>query len=188
MRKRSDFGTSVGEAGVSFEDEFHLQLGRLVHETARFDFFVGLRLQWLGTQCGVDVSRYLEPTKVTLSARLDKLALLVRQAYGAAGPEVMAEFDAWFARVASVRALRNDYAHGRWGTPGRLEESPHGAGHPRVPMLAFVRLDWDMRPDRGDRSVYMSMEEFRGQVNDAVEVFAEFFKLCEKHLAFISPT
>lgn len=60
-------------------------------------------------------------------------------------------------------------------------------GQPRVPILAFVKLDWDMTQGQGDRSACMSMEEFRDQVNDAVAVFGEFFRLCKKRLATVRP-
>ncbi len=33
----------------------------------------------------------------------------------------------------------------------------------------------------------MSMEEFRDQANDAVAVFGESFRLCERHLAAVRP-
>lgn len=173
---------------ASFEDEFHRHLGRLVHGAARFDFNVGLQLNWLGIHCGVDVSKHLDPSRVSLGARLDKLQTLVGQAFKAAGPEAMAEFDAWFSRARSARALRNNYAHGRWAAPGKQAESPHGPGHPRVPMLGFVGLDWNLTPDQPDRSVYITMEDFSAQVDDAVAVFNQFFQLTEKHLAFVRPS
>lgn len=34
-----------------FSDEFHRLLGRLIHSIARFDFTVGLQLNWLGPHC-----------------------------------------------------------------------------------------------------------------------------------------
>ena len=169
----------------SFEDEFHRHLGRLVHGTARFDFNVGLQLNWLGIYCSVDVTKHLDPNRVSLGSRLDKLESLVGLAFKAAGPAAMAEFADWFARARSARALRNDYAHGRWAAPGRWAESPHGPGHPRIPMLAFVSLNWDLTPDQPDRSTYLSMEDFTSQVDDAVAVFNSFFALSEKHLAFV---
>jgi hypothetical protein len=165
----------------SLEDELHRSLGRLVHEAARFDFFVGLQLNWLGPYLQVDVSKYLTPTKYTLDNRLAILWKLVRKAYRSAGPEVIAEFDQWFARARSARALRNNYAHGRWGVPGKLAESPLGPHHPRIPMLAFVRLDWDMTPNQPDRSIYMTVDELEEQVAEAVTVFRAFFGLSEKH-------
>lgn len=170
---------------IEFEDEFHKHLGRLVHETARFDFFLGLQLMWLGARCGVDVSEFLDPVKVTLSVRLRSLRRLVKQAFSSGGTGVLNEFEAWFARADAARALRNGYAHGRWGTPGRLAENPLGPEHPRVPMLAFVALDWDMSPDQRDRSVYMTMDEFREQVADVVAVFYQFFQLSERHMKHV---
>jgi hypothetical protein len=153
----------------------------LVHEAARFDFFVGLQLNWLGPYCQVDVSKYLNPSKFTLDNRLGILRKLVKKAYKSAGPEAVSEFDQWFVTARAARALRNNYAHGRWGVPGRLAESPLGPGHPRIPMLAFVRLDWDMTPNQPDRSIYMTAEELQDQVEEAVSVFKSFFDLAEKH-------
>lgn len=158
-----------------------MHLGRLVHETARFDFFVGLQLMWLGAGSGVNVSKLLDPVKVPLSVRLRKLRNLVVRAFKFGGPGVLKEFNAWFDRAEAARALRNGYAHGRWGTPGRWDENSQGPDHSRVPMLAFVALDWDMTPDQGDRSEYMTMDEFRDQVAEAVAVFNEFFQLAERH-------
>lgn len=169
----------------SFEDEFHRHLGRLVHGAARFDFTVGLQLNWLGTYCGLDVSKHLDPNRVSLGTRLDRLETLVSEAFKTAGPEALAEFDAWFSRARSARALRNNYAHGRWAAPGKLAESPHGPAYPRIPMLAFVSLDWDLTPNQPDRSTYLTMEDFRAQVDDAIAVFDSFFALTEKHLAFV---
>lgn len=177
--------TSSNWTEETLEGELHRQLGRLVHEAARFDFFIGLQLNWLGSCCQVDVSRYLHPTKFTLDQRLALLKKLVKKAFKSAGTEALDEFGLWFASARSARALRNNYAHGRWGVPGRLAESPLGPDHPRVPMLAFVRLDWDLSPDQADRSVYMTVEELRGQVTEAVAVFRAFFGLAEKHLAHV---
>lgn len=171
----------------SLEEELHRSLGRLVHEASRFDFIVGLQLNWLGRYCQVDVSKYLSPTKYTLENRLAMLKKLIKKAFRTAGPEVTAEFDKWFASARAARALRNRYAHGRWGVPGKLAESPLGPGHPRIPMLAFVRLDWDLSPNQPDRSVYMTMEELREQVEEAVLVFRAFFALVERHLAHCMP-
>jgi hypothetical protein len=170
------------------EDELHRQLGRLVHEAARFDFFVGLQLNWLGPYCQVEVSKYLDPTSYTLDNRLAALRKLVKKAFISAGPEVLAEFDKWFASARAARALRNKYAHGRWGVPGRLDESPLGPGHPRVQKLAFVGLDWDLTPNQPDRSVYMTAEELRERVDEAVLVFKAFFDLAEKRMPHCLPT
>lgn len=148
---------------------------------------MGLQLNWLGPYCQVDVSKYLNPTKYTLENRLVMLKKLIKKAFSTAGPEVTAEFDKWFASAREARALRNKYAHGRWGVPGKLAESPLGPGHPRIPMLAFVRLDWDLSPNQPDRSVYMTMEELREQVTEAVLVFRAFFSLVEGHLAHCLP-
>jgi hypothetical protein len=173
------------EQAASFEDQFHCSLGRLVHETARLDFLVGLQLNWLGQHCNVSVARFLDPTKSNLSLRLAKLHSLVKRAFKPAGPAALKEFDGWFARAVAARALRNNYAHGRWGVPGRLDEDPRGPEFPRVPMLGFVALDWDMTPNQPDRCVYLSLESFQRQVSDAVMVFNSYFELSEKYLPHV---
>lgn len=172
---------------ASLEDEVHRSLGRLVLEAARFDFFVGLQLNSLGPYCRVDVSKHLHPTRCTLDERLVMLQKLVKRAFSTAGPEVAQEFNDWFASARAAKALRNRYAHGQWGIPGRWAESPLGLDHPRVPMLAFVPLGWDLTPDLPDRSVYLTVEELGKQVDEAIGVFQAFFALTQKHLAHCLP-
>ncbi len=149
---------------------------------------MGLQLKWLGPYCQVDVSACLHPTKSTLRKRLAMLNKLVRKAFITAGPEVKAEFADWFASARKARALRNQYAHGRWGVPMRGAESPLGPEHPRVPMLEFVRLDWDTSSNRPDSSTYMTVEELREEVAEAVGVFQAFFALVDKHRAHCLPS
>ena len=55
-----------------FRDEFHRLLGRLIHSIARFDFTVGLQLNWLGPHCQQDVSGLLSARQAKLGERLKK--------------------------------------------------------------------------------------------------------------------
>lgn len=111
-------------AHEEFERRFHELLGRMVHAHASLDFNVGLQLSWLGPHLGRKVNHLLDARKVPFAKRLKKLRTLVIELYGGAGAEVLGAFRAWFSEADSLKALRNDYVHGRWGVPGgRLEST-----------------------------------------------------------------
>lgn len=96
-----------------FRDEFHRLLGQLVHAIARFDFTVGLQLNWLGPYCQKDVTELLSPRQAKLGEHLKKLKALIMDVYEPAGPKALAEFTEWFARADQARVLRNDYCAAR---------------------------------------------------------------------------
>ncbi|MDM4765985.1 hypothetical protein [Pelomonas sp. SE-A7] len=176
------------KSGDPFCDEFHRLLGRLVHALASFDFNIGLQLNWMGPYSGRDVSDLLKPRQARLGDRLDMLEQMVVELYSPAGTSALKDFRDWFASAHKVRAIRNDYAHGRWGVPGKLQESPSGPALPRVPLLAFVPLEFDMTPDQPDKSVYLTIEEFKQQVEQAEALFAKYWDLAERHKASVLPS
>ena len=137
-----------------FRDEFHRLLGRLIHSIARFDFTVGLQLNWLGPHCQQDVSGLLSARQAKLGERLKKLRTLIMNVYESAGPAAPAEFSVWFDKADQARVLRNDYAYGRWDVPGKHRFKPPGRMIDAEPLLAFIPLHWDMPPDRADDSIY----------------------------------
>ena len=167
-----------------FENEFHRLLGRLVHESARFDFNVVLQLNGFGIYYQADVKELLDPLKTQLKQRLKGLKRIVLSAFERAGPDAMAEFSEWFVRANKARALRNDYVHGRWGVPGKYRG---GDDCPQIecqPLLTFLRLNWDTSPDQPDRSITMSLKDFAQQVQAVETLFADYWRLSKKHQRF----
>lgn len=107
-----------------FLEEFHRNLGRLVHATASFDFNVGLQLHWIGPMLGVDVTEDLDPKRTHLRQRLRRLKSLTLKSFAAAGDDAVRELTNWFERADRARAIRNDYVHGRWGVPSGIGRGP----------------------------------------------------------------
>lgn len=162
-----------------FSREFHHLLGRLAHAHANLDFNVGLQLNWLGPYLQVKVHHLLDAKKVMFARRLSMLKDLVFELFESAGEGALEEFRHWFESADAMKALRNDYVHGRWGVPGKLVDGQ--------PMLAFVPLHWDMTPDRPDDSAYMTLDEFGTQVAKMEALAHEYFQLERKHLAYAKP-
>jgi hypothetical protein len=164
----------------AFERDFHYLLGRLVHAHARFDFNLGLQLNWMGPMYGVEVGEVLNPYKAAFKTRLEFFKRLVLDVYQPAGSAFATEFRAWFDRAEKCRVLRNDYAHGRWGVPGKFKFKDGGRMIDAEPLLVFVPLDWNMEPDREDRSIALTMQEFKEQVEEAEAVFSDYSKLAKR--------
>lgn len=162
-----------------FRREFHHLLGRLAHAHASLDFNLGLQLNWLGPHLQVKVHHLLDAKKVVFAKRLAKLKDLVFELFENAGEGALDEFGQWFEAAEAMKALRNDYVHGRWGVPGKLVDGQ--------PMLAFVPLHWEMSADRPDDSVYMTLDEFGGQVEKMEALAHEYFRLERKYLALAKP-
>jgi hypothetical protein len=162
-----------------FTREFHHLLGRLAHAHASLDFNVGLQLNWLGPYLQVKVHHLLDAKKVAFAKRLDMLKQLVFELFENAGDAALGEFQQWFEAADAMKALRNDYVHGRWGVPGKLVDGQ--------PMLAFVPLHWDMTPDRPDDSIYLTLDDFGVQVAKMETLAHEYFRLERKHLAHGKP-
>jgi hypothetical protein len=171
----------------AFNRDFHYLLGRLVHAHARFDFNVGLQLNWMGPMYGVEASEVLSPYKGTFKARLDLFKRIVLDVYQPAGVAFVTEFRTWFDRAEKCRVLRNDYAHGRWGVPGKFNFKKGGRMIDAEPLLVFVPLDWNMEPDREDRSITLTMQEFKEQVEEAEAVFSDYSKLTKRFEKFAKP-
>ena len=129
---------------------------------------------------GVEVGEVLNPYKVTFKVRLDFFKRLVLDVYQPAGSAFVIEFRAWFDRAEKCRVLRNDYAHGRWGVPGKFNSKEGGRMIDAEPLLVFVPLDWNMEPDKADRSMDLTMQEFKEQVEEAEAVFSDYSKLAKR--------
>lgn len=170
-----------------FDDEFHRLLGRLIHAHARFDFNIGLQLNYLGPHVGEDVSVMLDPRQSQLNTRLKKLKQIVMKAFRPAGTKALKEFSEWFKQAHEARALRNDYAHGRWGVPGKFKFKPPGRMIDAEPLLTFMPLHWNLNPDRPDDSLTMTLEEFAAQVATVEKLFSRYWELSEKYLRYVGP-
>ena len=48
------------------------------------------------------------------------------------------------------------------------------------PLLVFVPLDWNMEPDKEDRSITLTIQEFKEQVEEAEAVFSDYSKLAKR--------
>lgn len=159
------------------EDSFHLLLGRLVHAIARLDFYVGLQLRYWGHEDDSKIKALLKPKTAKLNDRLEALEFLLIVAWANVGAEGQLALQAWFRRAHDARAFRNEYAHGRWGVPGKFLQAESGRHCDATPLLVFVPLDWNMSPDRTDESISMTLEEFAAQVKEAELLAREHFEL-----------
>lgn len=166
-----------------FLEEFHRNLGRLVHATASFDFHIGLQLNWMGPMLGIDVTEDLDPKGTNLRQRLKRLKTLTLKAFAAAGDDAVRELGNWFERADKARAIRNDYVHGRWGVPASFEMDAEG----RIdgePLLGFVPLNWDFTPGQPDQTIRMKMQDFARQVDAAERLMTDYTRLTDKYGAW----
>jgi hypothetical protein len=109
-----------------------------------------------------------------------KLKPLILDLFENAGEVARAEFRRWFAAADALKALRNDYIHGRWGVPGHVVDGHY--------MLSFVQLHWDMNPEHPDESVHMSLAEFAEQVRHMEMLAGEYFRLERSFLIHAKPS
>ncbi|WP_157128563.1 hypothetical protein [Cupriavidus sp. USMAA2-4] len=170
-----------------FDSAFHLLLGRLVHAIARLDFNVGLQLGYWAHKDDASIWKLLKPGTSRLHERLTALEELVSAAWFASHDEGQKEFRHWFARAHKARGLRNEYAHGRWGVPGKHLFTESGRLSDATPLLVFVPLDWDMSPNREDKSIELTLDEFAAQVEEAEQLSVHFLNIERRYGAHLYP-
>ncbi len=153
------------------QDEVHRLLGRLIHAYARLDLNMGLQLKWLGPYRGVPIDHLLDK-RVPLAHRFCALRPLVLEVYATDGVDASRSFSQWFDRADEAKALRNDYAHGRW-----LFDTADECADPH---FDFVALSWEMDPAKQDPPLRLSLTQFRRQVEEMELLSGEFFKLESK--------
>ncbi|WP_116313797.1 hypothetical protein [Cupriavidus taiwanensis] len=56
-----------------------------------------------------------------------------------------------------------------------------------TPLLVFVPLDWDMSPNREDKSIELTLEEFAAQVEEAERLSVQFLHIERKYGAHLYP-
>jgi hypothetical protein len=144
------------------EDRLHLLLGRLVHAFGRLDFYIGLQLKWLGPYRGVKVDHLLD-AKLPFKHRLDALKPLVIEMYAHTDQAAHDLYQTWFERVKNAKAIRNDYAHGRWGGFTPVKEG-----------FEFVALSWEMDPLKQTAAVHMTFDDLERSVAEVERLFGEY--------------
>lgn len=159
-------------------DRFHLELGRLVHASSRFDFNVGIALGELGPHHGENVSDLLIARK-PLAQRLERLKPLVMKTYLATGVVAQTEFAAWFQRAEELKAIRNDYGHARWGIPGHSESDD--------PILKMLPMNWNFSPEHPDASVDVTLSSLAELARAIERISAEYGELRKKYIAYAAP-
>lgn len=180
----SSAGTSNGpmeSSGERLEDAFHRLLGQLVHTIARLDFSVGLQLRFWGMEDDPRIQSLLKPRTAQLNDRLMALERLLKIAWADVGQEGLEAMADWFNRAHRARGFRNEYAHGRWGLPGKFLQAESGRHCDATPLLLFIPLDWNMSPDRPDETISLTLEEFADQVEEAKNLAAEYWKITKKY-------
>ncbi|MDM0049808.1 hypothetical protein [Variovorax sp. J22R115] len=159
----------MGTEALSGEHRLHWLLGRLVHAHARLDLNIGLQLKWLGPYRGVEVEDLLSASE-PFKKRVKKLRPLVFEMWGHSNPAAREAFEHWFERVERARALRNDYAHGRWGPVSIREPN----------LFAFVALSWEFDPDKIAPEVRITLDEFEAQIKEIELLGHDFMRLQKK--------
>ncbi|WP_144410057.1 hypothetical protein [Cupriavidus basilensis] len=181
--KRVDAWRQIAE--TDFDSAFHLLLGRLVHAIARLDFNIGLQLRYWGHEQDAKIRELLEPHTAKLKGRLKALERLMWAAWTSSDLEGEREFALWFERAHRARGFRNDYSHGRWGVPGKHLRTESGRLCDATPLLVFVPLDWDMSPNRVDKSIDLTLEDFAAQVEEAELLSSQYLNLVTKYGAHL---
>lgn len=149
-------------------DEVHRLLGRLVHASARFDFNMGLQLVWLGPYCQVPVAQLLDK-RVPFNQRLQMLRRLVLDVFAHENDDAREAFAAWFNGIDKAKALRNDYAHGRWGFQHGLQLAD--------PEFDFVALDWEMDKAKQAPAIRLRLSSLAREVAAVESLFNEYRRL-----------
>ena len=173
--------------GSEFKDEFHRLLGRLVHAISQLDFNAGLELNFWVREDDPALQKLLRRRTAKLDDRLKALEEIMIRACTSSGDEALQAFRDWFKRAHRAKALRNDYAHGRWGVPGAYRQAPSGRQCDAEPLLSFVPLNWNMSPGRSDNMVTMTLSQFEVQVSEVESLGSEYHALTKKHAGLACP-
>lgn len=183
--KRSNAWAQI--AMDDFDSAFHLLLGRLVHAIARLDFNIGLQLRYWAHKDDSRIHGLLKPGTPKLHERLKTLEELVSAAWSACHDEGQKELCGWFELAHKSRGIRNEYAHGRWGVPGKHLFTESGRLCDAKPLLVFVPLDWDMSENRNDNNIELTLEEFAAQVEEAEQLSGQFWDIVTKYGEHLHP-
>lgn len=145
------------------KNRFFLALGRLAYAHSQLDFNVGLALRNLGNDYGESQEALLEGTS-PFSQRLRAFKSLMERGLGRE-PSTVLEINAWFDRAESLKAVRNDYVHARWGFPGEL--------HSDDPTLSMLPMTWDWSA-QGEKVRKVRLSELEKQ-SEEIDTFFVIF-------------
>lgn len=117
---------------------------------------------------------------VRFSERLAALERLVMKVCKTTGGAAEQDFSTWFARVHGAKALRNDFAHGRWGITGK-----HIPGGLR---FEFGVLSWDFDTSNRSEPISYTPQELEAEVEEVERLFDDFCELEKKYLRNAEPS
>jgi hypothetical protein len=139
---------------------------------------MGLQLAWLGPYRAVPVQDLLSK-KVPFSERFKKLKPLMLEVFASENEEARLAFEDWFKRIARAKAVRNDYAHGRWGFGARAKLED--------PEFEFVALSWEMDPAKQRPSLRLRLSTFAREVALVESLFDEYSELERRFMPTARP-
>ncbi|MGO4552084.1 hypothetical protein AB4059_13430 [Lysobacter sp. 2RAF19] len=124
-------GVEVLEERRRLERDAATLLGMMIFEYSRLEMDLGLFLAWSDDGVSLDqLTKQLEP--LTFSKRIDFLEKTVAAKFQES-PETLALYANWVADAQSVRGLRNDLFHGRWGVETINQQVVNVVGLPTSP-------------------------------------------------------
>ena len=106
-------GIEIQHARQRLEQAAALVLGRMLFEFSRLDVALGLTLVWSGGGRRLD-KLTKEVEELSFHKKLSFLEELVGAMYDG-DHEARTFYDQWLADAHSIRLMRNELLHGRWG-------------------------------------------------------------------------
>lgn len=113
-------GADIQRAQQGLEQAAAVVLGRMLFEFARLDMELGLALVWSDGGKQMEM-RTKEVEQLSFHDRLDGLKNRVGALYDV-GHRARAPYDEWLRNAHSVRLMRNELVHGRWGIDAVKDE------------------------------------------------------------------
>jgi hypothetical protein len=124
-------GVEIHAERDRLEREAATVLGLMLFEYSRLDMELGLFLSWSNEGRSLD-KLATAVADLGFSKRLDLLEKAVKKAFGDS-PSTLSSYVIWLADAHSIRALRNDLVHGRWGVQTTQQKVVNVVGLPTSP-------------------------------------------------------
>jgi hypothetical protein len=141
-----------------------LHLGRLLFVFGRLELNLGLALVRLrpADESGRETARV---EQLSFGEKLAEFEANARLCH-AGNAQALARWTPWFTQAHSLRRLRNDFAHGRWGFHNMQQEIFHVTGLPGGAHEEVARY---------------TLEEFSARVAQAEDVAETFWTLADMY-------